>query len=306
MASHQSFKKALNFLLIIIGIVLIGVVLFIALYYFQIRGNNGNVFSSGVRRTYILYVPESYKPDEPVPLVISLHGFADWPTHHMMVTGWNQIAEENGFLVVYPSGTGFPLRWLAGGTGDPQPDVKFISDLIDQLEGDYNIDENRIFVNGLSNGGGMSFVLACKLSERVAAFAGVAGAYVFPWDECQSARPVPAIIFHGTADRIVPFKGGEPEGPGFTLPDITGWVDTLAEKSGCSAEPEEIPTQGEVSGRRYSGCDQGAEVVFYVIEDGGHSWPGGGYLPKWIVGHTTQDINATRVMWEFFQRHTKK
>ena len=303
MSLKPKTKKALNFLWIIIGVLLSVVLLLLGLDYFQVRGCNGSILSSGERRTYLLHVPESYQPEEQVPLVISLHGFADWPTHHMMVTGWNQVADENGFLVVYPCGTGFPKRWRAGGPADPQPDIQFISDLIDQLERDYNIDENRIYVNGLSNGGGMSFALTCKLSERIAAFAGVAGAYVLPWEECQPARPVPAILFHGTADGIVPFTGGEDQGPGITLPDITGWVGTLAERNGCSAEPEEIPAQGEVSGKRYTDCDQDAEVIFYVIEGGGHAWPGGGYLPKWIVGHTTQDINATRAMWEFFKQH---
>ena len=117
------------------------------------------------------------------------------------------------FLVVYPEGTGFPRRWRAGGwPGDPMADVVFISDLIDTLSAEYNIDPARIYANGLSNGGGMSFLLGCALSDRIAAIGGVAGAYALPLEDCLPSRPVPMIIFHGTVDAIVPYLGGPSEG----------------------------------------------------------------------------------------------
>ncbi len=267
---------------------------------------NGSVISSGEERRYLLHVPESYDPSTPVPLVISLHGFAQWPAHQSQLTGWTELADESGFIVVHPGGLDFPKRWQTGlQDSGPSPDVIFISDLITQLEMDYAIDPNRIYVNGLSNGGGMSALLACELSDRVAAMGGVAGAYSFSWEDCPSAQPIPAILFHGTDDPIVPYQGGVAGDGRFNLPSLPSWVEGLAQHNGCESPPLEVPTVGEVSGIRFGNCREDAEVIFYTINGGGHSWPGGGYLPKWLVGHTTQDMDATQVMWEFFQSHPR-
>jgi len=81
-------------------------------------------------------------------------------------------------------------------------------------------------------------------------------------------------------------------------------VEMWARRNGCDLDPLALPTVGEVSGIQYTGCDQNAEVHFYTIEGGGHSWPGGGALPAFIVGHTTQDVNATRLIWDFFMRYS--
>jgi polyhydroxybutyrate depolymerase len=269
---------------------------------------NGRLESSEVVRKYLLYVPESYDPSTPTPLVISLHGFAEWPAHQMELSGWNSLAEENGFIVVYPSGSDFPKRWVlsseAGAPTCPLLDVQFISDLIDQLESEYNIDPARIYANGLSNGGSMSALLACELSERIAAIGSVSGAYLLSEADCNPSRPVPLIAFHGTADPIVPYLGGPSSSFHLPFPIVSQWVETRAEQNGCPLTPLKLPTTGDVSGIRYTGCEQDAEIIFYTIDGGGHSWPGGEPLPKWIVGHTTQDIDATRVMWEFFKGYS--
>jgi polyhydroxybutyrate depolymerase len=273
--------------------------------FLLVNQTNGVLVSSGEERAYLLYVPESYDPASPTPLVISLHGFAEWPAHQMEISRWNRIADEFGFLVVYPSGVGFPLRWRAydGSSRDSRPmtDVTFISDLIDALSSGYQIDATRVYVNGLSNGGGMSFLLSCELSERVAAFGSVSGAYLLPWDACTPSRKVPAIIFHGTADPIVPFEGGPSNSFDLPFPAIANWVATLAERNGCDAVPEDLPTQGEAQGVRFKGCT--ADVIFYTIEGSGHGWPGGEPIPEWIVGYTSMDIDATQTMWDFFMQH---
>jgi polyhydroxybutyrate depolymerase len=269
-----------------------------------VNRTNGSLVSAGERREYLLHVPASYDSARPTPLVISLHGFAEWPAHQAQISRWNDLADEQGFVVVYPAGTRFPLRWRAGGRinpADPAPDVTFISDLIDTLAAEYNIDPARVYANGLSNGGGMSFVLACALSERIAAVGMVAGAYGYAWEKCAPARPVPAIVFHGTADPIVPFEGGGDSGSSAGLPEIAGWVDTLADRNGCAAEALALPRSGAVNGAAYADC--AADVVFYTIDGGGHTWPGGEPLPEWITGSTTQEIDATRTMWEFFVQH---
>jgi polyhydroxybutyrate depolymerase len=291
--------------LVLIPLILLGVLAALLLLAFGafrlLNRTNGKLVSAGETRRYLLYVPESYDPAVPTPLVITIHGFAQWPANQAAVSRWNRLADEYGFIVVYPAGTRFPLRWRTWDGSEAAKDVAFISDLIDKLSSQYNIDPARIYANGISNGGGMTFLLSCKLSERIAAFGSVAGAYNYPWDACNPSRPVPVIIFHGTADPIVPYQGG-PSGPsGFTFPSIPEWVATLAQRNGCDEASQALPASGDVSGIRYTNC--AADVVFYTIAGGGHSWPGGGYLPKIIVGNTTQDIDASRTMWDFFQQH---
>lgn len=290
--------------MIIVGVVFILAFVLLVQFHFANR-TNGTLISSGEKRRYLLYVPDSYTPDQATPLVISLHGFAEWPDHLRQTTRWNELADEQGFIVVYPSGTRFPLRWrthvTTAGRDNLDYDVTYISDLINKLSSTYNIDQDRIYVNGLSNGGGLSFTLSCMLSDRIAAFGSVAGAYALAWEDCQPTRQVPAIIFHGTEDKIVPFEGGVSGPSEFTLPDIQQWVETLAARNGCDPTIQHYPPMGEVTGIRYRYCT--ADVVFYFIRNGGHSWPGGEPIPEFIVGHTTQDIDATREMWTFFLHH---
>ena len=113
----------------------------------------------------------------------------------------------------------------------------------------------------------------------------------------------PTIVFHGTADPIVPYEGGLVDNGRFTFPAIPDWVAGLAQYNGCTATPAELPSIGSVSGIRYENCTQDAEVIFYTITGGGHSWPGGNPLPEFLAGPTSQDIDATQTMWEFFQQH---
>jgi polyhydroxybutyrate depolymerase len=145
--------------------------------------------------------------------------------------------------------------------------------------------------------------LSCDLSELIAAIGTVAGAYSLPWNECNPSRPVPAIVFHGTADPIVPYQGGVSGDSRFNFPAILSWVEELAGRNGCQGAPQEFPANGEASGVRYGDCTNNADVVFYTIAGGGHTWPGGKPLPEFITGRTTRDINATRTMWDFFEQH---
>ncbi|MCU0521014.1 MAG: alpha/beta hydrolase-fold protein [Anaerolineae bacterium] len=295
---RQPLSKVLLRIALIVLALPVTLAALVAGAFVLVNRTNGTLISSGERRRYLLYVPQRYDPSVPTPLVISLHGFAEWPAHQRDISAWNDLADEHGFIVVYPMGTRFPLRWQVG--GDPGRDVMFISDLIDALAAQYSIDPDRVYANGLSNGGGMSFALACHLSDRIAAFGSVSGAYVLPWAACRAYRQVPAIIFHGTADPIVPYLGGQSGPSHAALPDIAGWVEELARRNGCTDAVDLAPS-GEVRGVRYTGCD--ADVTFYTVEGGGHAWPGGGWMPKSIVGNITQDIDATRVMWEFFEQH---
>src|SRR5207244_553989 len=145
--------------------------------------DNRSIVSSGEERTYLLYVPKRYDRTRATPLVISLHGAGLWGAAQKDMSRWNDVADDEGFIVVYPSGlAGRGLRvWSVSGIDLSGRDVRFISELIDTLRAAYNIDTTRIYANGLSNGGGMSFALSCTLSDRIAAVGLVGSAQTEPW-----------------------------------------------------------------------------------------------------------------------------
>jgi len=274
---------------------------------YQIRNrSNGSIVSSGLEREYLLYVPRSYDRTRPTPLVISMHGGSLWPAGQKEISQWNRVADERGFIVVYPSGvTGHgPRAWRAGGGPGLVRDVRFISELIDTLMASYNIDPARIYADGLSNGGGMAFALSCTLSDRISAVGVVAPAIFLPWSACTDRRAVPMIAFHGTADRSVAYHGGKSwVAPNAFFPDIPAWTQKWAERNRCGPNPVDSAVSVGVTRREYMNCADGAAVVLYTVLDGGHTWPGGGPMPKWFAGTTSHSIDATSLMWSFFSEH---
>lgn len=270
--------------------------------------------SDGQQRSYVRYIPASYNPNVAASLVLNLHGFAGWASQQAEMSGWNAVADEGGFIVVYPQGTGRPLRWNTGAPfstdAEVSVDVAYIADLLDALEAELCIDPARIYVSGMSNGGGMSNTLVCQLSDRIAAMGSVAGAQNAYDQPCETTRPVPVIAFHGTDDTIVPYNGQINNN--FTFPPIMDWVDGWAERNGCEDTPATItgddeavyPVGGAATAVQYLSCDDEAEVVFYTIDGGGHTWPGSPIeLLPMMLGETNSDINASAIMWEFFRRH---
>ena len=267
--------------------------------------NNGSIVSSGEKREYLLYVPKSYDSTQPTPLVLSMHGAGGWPGQQRDLSEWNRLAESHGFIVAYPSGlegTGTTVWRVRRGAGLTK-DVRFISDLIDDLERAFNIDPTRIFANGLSNGGGMAFVLSCTLSDRIAAFGMVAAAQTLPWSWCTDPRPAPMISFHGTADPIVPYEGGTSWVGPTSFPDVPEWAANWARRNRCGPDSVESAVATDVTRREYTDCADDAAVVLFTIHGGGHTWPGGMPLPEWFVGPTSREIDASFLMWEFFQEH---
>ncbi len=271
---------------------------------------NGTILSSGEQREYLLYVPSSYNRTRPAPLVISLHGGAMWPAHQRDLSGWNELADEHGFLVVYPAGTtllrgsGRHRVWDVNRGPGLEKDVRFISDLIDKLQKTHNIDSTRIYADGLSNGGGMAFVLSCTLSERIAAVGLVGSAQFLPWSWCTDRRPVPMINFHGTADSFVPYDGGDsPVSNRHVFPNTAVWTANWARRNGCDPQPVESSVASDVTRIEYRSCANDAAVVLYRIAGGGHTWPGGEPMPEWMVGPTSTGVDASREMWSFFGAH---
>lgn len=266
--------------------------------YHVVNRSSGTLVSAGVEREYLLHVPPAYDRTRPAPLVISMHGAGGWPAAQKDTSRWNELADREGVIVVYPSGISGqgPRIWEA-------EDARFIADLIAHLEASYNIDRRRIYANGLSNGGGMSFALSCTMSDRIAAVGLVAAAQTLPWGWCTDRRAVPMIGFHGTDDAVTPYHGGRTFIGPVAFPDQPAWAANWARRNRCGAEPEATDVAPDVSRRLYANCANNASVVFYTIKGGGHTWPGGGHLPEWLLGRTTHTIDATRVMWEFFRDH---
>ena len=266
---------------------------------------NGAMISSGEQREYLLYVPPSYDRTKKTPLVISLHGAGMWGAAQQETSQWNRVADEHGFIVVYPSGEGGggPRVWHEGGGAEPSRDVRFISELIDTLEVRYNIDPRMIYANGLSNGGGMSFALSCTLSNRIAAVGMVGAALLLPFSWCTDQRPVPMIAFHGTADAAAPYKGGFSWVAPQRFQGVRAFTASWARRNQCGTNPVDSVVATDVTRLEYTKCADGAAVVLYTINGGGHTWPGGKPLPEWFVGPTSRSIDATSRMWEFFRAH---
>ena len=234
-----------------------------------------------------------------------MHAAGLWPAAQMEISRWNELADRQGFIVVYPSGakSSGPRIFHVDKGPARMRDVRFISELIDKLEATYNIDPRRIYANGLSNGGGMAFVLSCTMSDRIAAVGMVAAAQLLPFSWCTDARPVPMIAFHGTADRAVPYNGGTSWVAPDSFPNVLTWTRNWARRNRCAPNPSDVAVAEDVTRRAYTDCARNADVVLYTIHGGGHTWPGGKPLPEWFVGTTSRSIDATSRMWEFFREH---
>ncbi len=276
-----------------------------AVWFYATNRTNGTIVSSGETREYLVHVPASYDRARPTPLVISMHGGSLWPAAQRAIDRWDRVADAHGFIVVYPSGLSGrgPRAWRAGREPGLTRDVRFISELIDTLSARFNIDPSRIYANGLSNGGGMSFALSCRLSDRIAAVGVVATAIFLPWSGCTGQRAVPMIAFQGTGDRAVPYKGGTSWVAPNVFPDISTWTARWAARNRCQTSPVESAVATDVTRIEYRHCVDDAAVVLYRVEGGGHAWPGGTPMADWFVGRTSNGVDATAVMWTFFREH---
>lgn len=273
-----------------------------AVSFYSRNATNASVVSSGVRRDYLIHIPPGYRPGHATPLVISLHAAGLWPAAQADISRMNSVADEKGFIAVYPAAGGVGVKiWHVETSPLLQRDAQFIADMIDTVETQYTIDATRVYADGLSNGGGMSFVLTCVMHDRIAAVGLVASAQTLPFSWCPDKRPMPMIAFHGTADPVTPYHGGTSWISPRSFPDITYWVASWAQRNGCSAVPLDSSVAADVNRRTYADCD--ADVAFYTVRGGGHTWPGGQPLAQWLTGRTAASINASSVMWDFFRAH---
>lgn len=251
----------------------------------------------GIERAYILHVPPRYDGATPLPLVLNFHGFGSSAGQQSLYSQLHPKADAEGFIVVSPDGTGEPRRWNTIMSPDGADDVGFIGALLDTLQRDLCIDSSRVFAAGMSNGAAFAQRVACAMPGRIAAVAAVT-ALVYPGN-CTADQPIPVIGFHGTADPCVPFEGGVSRcGAGLPVPPIEQSALNWAKHNGCNTAPSQTEFTASVRAIAYSECDGETAVVLYVIEGGGHTWPGAVDVPR--LGTTTHEISATDLIWEFF------
>lgn len=269
----------------------------------------------GLRRSYLVYVPQAMDPAAQWPVILAFHGAGANARQMLRLTGLNEKADHSRFVVVYPEGTGVgPLKsFNGGGRGGPMAerdvdDVSFTSALLDDLASLIPVDSCRVFATGISNGGMMCHRLAAELPERIAAIAPVAGTLAVT--PTALPRGVSIMHFHGRSDGIVPWNGPNLLTPRFlAFQSVDATIETWRRLNECPdgwmmSEYENVSRDGTLVRRHDShpGRD-GAEVVLLEIEGGGHTWPGRPTVLLFL-GKTTRDISANDLMWNFFERHS--
>ena len=268
-------------------------------------------------RTYLLHLPAGLHAGEAVPLLLALHGLSMDGQSMEALTGLSEVADEKGFIAVYPDGLGRMWRfWERHELGQRVrrefgyiDEVGFIEALIDSLIAEGLVDSRRIYVTGLSNGAYMTNRLAISLSDRIAAVAPVAGTMTRALSNLDAPRPMPFLYIHGTDDRIVGLDGVDSFTSIKSSLDANELVTWWCDHNSCKKEVtgRTLPDVAE------DGCrvmqtvfdsDKGAPVVFYEVTDGGHTWPGGYFQPERLLGPVCRDFNASEVMWEFFSHYS--
>ncbi|HFA51859.1 MAG TPA: T9SS type A sorting domain-containing protein [Bacteroidetes bacterium] len=260
----------------------------------------GTIMHDGTERNYRLYIPDSYSESNPAPLVFNLHGFTSNAVQQEIYSEMDAVADAEGFLVCYPDGvaSSWNVGWAFGSNED---DVGFISKLIDEINSVYNVNLKKVYSCGMSNGGFMSYRLACELNDRIAAIASVTGSMspqFFP--TCSPGKAVPVMEIHGTADPTVPYNGSPDVAVG-----IEEVVDFWVANNGCETEAEiteieniSVLDLSTATRFDYSFCENDSKVSFIKITNGAHTWPGASI----IIGTTNQDFEASVEIWKFFNQ----
>jgi polyhydroxybutyrate depolymerase len=279
---------------------------------------DGTLIDQGVERHYTLYRPGSLREDTRPPLLLLFHGGHGQGSRLSRRLGMNEIAEREGFVVAYPDAVEGHWNDGRGSTATGIDDVAFVSHLIDELREEQGIDASRVYAAGISNGGSFSARLACELSGRIAAIAQVVSTMSRELRaSCAPERAIPVLLINGVDDPLVPWKGGELRksgrlGKGGTVISAADAIEFWVTHNGCEVAPridtlaDRDPGDGtRVEQTRYEDCSNGTSVELLAIRGGGHTWPGTAERPRLsrIVGGTSQDINASEVLWQFVSRY---
>jgi polyhydroxybutyrate depolymerase len=269
------------------------------------------IIVDGLQRQFVTYIPAITNTTDKLPVIVSLHGRLGTGRGMMGFADFRAIANREKFIIVCPDGIdkswndGRPTPALKKGIND----VKFIDELITYIINTYHGDSKRVYVTGMSNGGFMSSRLACELNNRIAAIAVVAASM----DEnvtYHPNKPIPIMYIQGTKDPLVPYAGGTMKGAGG---EIYGHQDVLkawADADHCNNNPviTNLPDNANdgtsIIKEEYIDPLTGTKVIGYTVTNGGHTWPGGTqYLPKFLIGTVSHNMNACEVIWDFFKRY---
>lgn len=264
----------------------------------------------GGERQFVLHLPETYSAGKgKLSLVLFFHGGRSNAEGMDRLSGFNAVADANGFIVVYPKGV--DRRWNDGRGSEmaTADDVGFVRALIGMMVRDYRVDSRRVYATGISNGAILLHRLALELPDMIAAIAPVAG--TIPSEvarRAQPARPMPILIIHGTEDPLILWEGGTGEkrgqigGATLSIPaTIKFWAE-----AGGSTMPEVTRLDPLRDGTSVVKVTYGSNVILYKVVGGGHTWPGGWeYAPERIIGKTSRDFDATEVIWNFFRSRSR-
>ena len=267
----------------------------------------------GLERSYILYVPASVNWSQPVPLVFVFHGGTGNAESAVRMSGFNNVADQNGFLVAYPNGTSrvssdILLTWNGGDCcGFAQQknvdDVGFVRAIVTDLQSLANIDPKRIYASGMSNGGILSQRLACEAADVFAAIAPVSGTLNF--QNCNPSQPISVIEFHGTGDQHIPYEGGY--GPkslvSVNFASVKTTVGFWTSFNKCNLKPQ-TDLVDDIRHEVWKGCTASTSIELYTVINGGHAWPGG-TAGRTDADQPTQSISASQLIWKFFAAHPK-
>jgi polyhydroxybutyrate depolymerase len=254
----------------------------------------------GNNRKYFIHVPPNYESTQSIPVLLAFHGYGGTAKSFMKHSNFNEIADVNNFIVVYPEGLTFEwyTHWNVGGwtNGSTVDDVGFVNSLLDDLEVNYNIETNKIYATGMSNGGFMSFLLACQLSERIAAVASVIGSMTpETYSACNPSHQIPILQLHGTADDIVPYQG---QSDMIAIEDaLSYWVEyNQTDSVATMTLIDDIDTDdgSTVEKYIYGNGNNGAKVAHYKVLNGGHDWFG---------AFGNMDIQSSQIVWDFLSEY---
>jgi polyhydroxybutyrate depolymerase len=273
----------------------------------------------GIGRTYLVYQPRNYSPDKKAPLLFLFHGGGANARSMLNISvrsDFTDISEREGILLVAPQGV--RKSWNDGrntkANQDDVDDIKFVQQLLDRIKSTYSIDSSRVYATGISNGGFMVSRIGCEIGNKFAAIAAVAATMGKdnPYLTCQPGFQLPVMYIHGSADPIIPIDGAKKsigaEGEFVSHEAVVEkWVaiDHCATKPVVTNLPKKTNDNTSITRSEYSN-DKGINVVSYVVNNGGHTWPGGKqYLPRIVIGNLSREMNACEVIWDFFKNHRR-
>lgn len=296
----------------------------VTMYSFKLLGQTNitdSINHQTYQRKFMVHFPPNFTTATQRALVLNLHGGSGNMVNAQGFSMLNPVSDLNNFIVAWPQGYGIAppgFSWADGrNTSADQAgidDIGFIDKLIDTLITRYNVDTNRIYICGFSNGGFMVQRLACQLPDRFAAMASLGSSMdTVLYQNCNPSKPIPMAFFNGTADPAMPYEGGPMQNPQ-VIPVVP--VDTTVRfwvsHNKCQTItpvfnfPDTFTTDNSTAELyTFTNCDCNSDVKFYKLINGGHTWPGV-YVASQasVLGNTNRDINASDELWKFFNAHT--